>query len=219
VHLRNITMDPVAGARLVVAPTAWGLELEVERCITGAIRADLGARPIRVTDTVVDGVGTPLALCGPPTPAPPGTAVGPTGPHPPMLTATGATFAGAVAVDAVDATDCLFVDGLAVVQTQVGCIRFSYVADSPSAGLPVTHRCIRTPAPTFESTGFESPGYLALALDRNTALLGASSTGGAIGADAHARSGARIARLRRRIDEFVPMGLRPRLHVARGEAT
>ena len=110
-------------------------------------------------------------------------------------------------------------DGLAVEHTQVGCVRFCHLADSPDAVLPVTHRCVREPAPIFESRGFEAPGYLALRLDANAVLLGASSIGGAIGSDAHARSAARITRLRRRVGEFVPMGLRPRVAVARGEAT
>ena len=143
VELRNLTMDPVAGSRVSVDPAAWGLELAIERCHTGRISADLAARPIRITDSIVDGDGMALVMCGPP-PAPPvgSVAIAPTGTFPPMLELRGVTTAGTVAADSVDATDCLFVDGLAVEQTQQGCVRFSYLADSPDETLPVTHLCV-----------------------------------------------------------------------------
>ena len=220
VELRELTMDPTAGSRLVVDPAAWGVEIEVDRCITGVITADLAARPIRISDSIVDGDGVALVMCDAP-PAPPvgSVAIAPSGTFPPMLELRGVTVAGTVTADSIDATDCLFVDGLTVEQTQVGCIRFSYLADSPDGQLPVTHLCVRAPTPTFESRGFGSPGHLALRLDTNAALLAASSTGGAVGADAHARAAARITRLRRRVAEFVPMGIRPRVAIAREEAT
>jgi hypothetical protein len=134
-----------------------------------------------------------------------------------MIQATGVTFHGPVEADSVDATDCLFAHGLSVTQTQAGCLRFSYIGDSPDEDLPVTHQCLREPAPAFASLEFESPQYLTLPLTPASALHTASSTGGAVGAYGHAKASARLGRLHRRIGEFVPMGLEARLIVTKGE--
>lgn len=218
IALKNVTMDPTAPSTLRVVPAAWGVEVAIDRCLTGPVRAELGARPIRISHTIVDGVGAALVACGAPPPLPPATpAVGPTGAFPPMIQATGVTFHGPVEADSVDATDCLFAHGLFVTQTQAGCLRFSYIGDSPDEDLPVTHQCLREPAPAFASLEFESPQYLTLPLTPASALHTASSAGGAVGAYGHVKASARLGRLHRRIGEFVPMGLEPRLIVTKGE--
>lgn len=219
VQLLNVTMDPTAGSRIDVDPAAWGLELEIDRCITGPIRADLAARAIRIVDSIVDGVGIPLTACGTAPPPPLGAAaVDAATTFAPMVQAAGTTFHGPVVADSIDATDCLFADGVGVTQTSMGCIRFSFVADSPEEALPVTHQCVREPIPAFTSRSFEAPGYLSLALDRDQPLLTASSAGDAVGVDALPRSAARVARVRRRVREFVPLGLRSQVTLAEGEA-
>ncbi len=218
--LQNITMDPTGGATVQVDPAAWALDLAADRSILAPLRADLGSRPVRLSHTIVDGLGAPLIACGTaPALPPPRAAIEPTGPFPPMLSATGVTFVGSVELDSVDATDCIFAAGLTVVQTQLGCLRFCYIDQSPSGSLPVTHQCLRAPAPWFESVQFESASYFALPLDRTTPLLSAASSGGAIGAYGHIGAGVRINRLRRRAEEFVPMGVKPRIIVAKGETS
>ena len=79
---------------------------------------------------------------------------------------------------------------------------------------PMTYRCGPFPTPDFVSIGFEAAGYYTLALEPDHPLLSAASNGGEVGAYHHARRAARLARLRRRIHEFVPLGVKPSLALA-----
>ena len=97
------------------------------------------------------------------------------------------------------------------VQTQEGCLRHCYLGPdltTPPAH-PPAYRCGPFPPPTFASVGFEAAGYYALELEpRPPAALGGERR----------RRGRRlpprpprprgIGALRRRIHEFVPLGLR-----------
>ena len=216
VLLEHLTMDPVAGASLLVEPGAWALELEVRRCILGAIRADLGAFPVTLRDSIVDGRGAPLRVCGPPAAGIVRDAVARQTAHDPALRADGVTFIGAVRAEAADAVDCLFSDGIGVVQQQEGCLRHCHLGpelSSPPSRPPI-YRCGPFPPPTFASTGFEAAGYYALDLEPEHPLLGAASDGGEVGAYHHLRRAARIGRLRQRIHEFVPLGVRPGVALA-----
>jgi hypothetical protein len=78
----------------------------------------------------------------------------------------------------------------------------------------MTYRCGPFAPPTFVSEGFEAAGYYALALDPPQPLLDAASDGGEVGAYHHVRRAARLRRLRQRVDEFVPLGLRSAVAVA-----
>lgn len=216
VHLRHITMNPAAGRQVQVGAGAWGLCLRAERSILGAIRADLGAAPLVLKDCIVDGRGARLSVCDA-SPAGAATdAIGATSTFRPALEANGVTCAGPVRLEAVDAVDCLFLDGVEVLQTQEGCLRHSYLG--PGLGTPPRHplryRCGPFPPPTFFSVGFEANGYYALALEPPHPLLSAASDAGEVGAYHHAGRATRIAALRRRIHEFVPLGLRPGLTLA-----
>ena len=64
------------------------------------------------------------------------------------------------------------------------------------------------------SIGFEAAGYYALDLDSGHPLLEAASDGGEVGAQHHLHRAARLQRLRRRVHEFVPLGVRPGLSLA-----
>jgi hypothetical protein len=216
VHLEHVTMNPAAGRQVRVAAGAWGLCLHAERSILGAIRADLGAAPLALEDCIVDARGAPLRVCET---APGGTArdaIDAAGTFRPALQANGVTFAGPVRLEAADAVDCLFLDGVEVLQSQEGCLRHCYLGPDLSAPPrhPVSYRCGPFPAPTFASIGFEAGGYYTLALEPPHPLQSAASDGGEVGAYHHARRAARIAALRRRIHEFVPLGLRPGLALA-----
>ena len=217
VELVNLTMNPVAGRRVLVSADAWELALEARRCLLGAIRADLAALPIRLTDCVVDGRGLALTGCGDPAP---GSAAGPAVAarqrFAPGIVADGVTFGGRVSAETADAVDCLFADGVEVVRESEGCLRHCYLGavQTPPLAHPTTYRCLTEPAPRFVSERFEAGGYLALDLDAAQPLLTAANDGGEVGAYHHARRAAGVTRLRRRIHEFVPLGLRAGIELA-----
>lgn len=216
VELRHLTMNPAAGAELRLADGAWVLAFSASRCVLGPIRAELGARPLVLADCVVDGRGARLRACGDDPGGSPQPAVARKTRFDPVLSARGVTFAGPVRAEAVDAVDCVFADGLEVVRQQEGCLRHCYVA--PGAGgpesLPTLYRCLSAPPPTFASVGLEAAGYYSLELDSDHPLLAAGSDGGEIGAYHHLRRADRLQRLERRLHEFVPLGVRPRLELA-----
>ena len=214
--LAFVTMDPAAGRSILVAHDAWGLELSARRSILGAIRAELAARPISLQDSIVDGLGARLRTCGAPAGGALRDAVAAQMRFAPALVARGVTFAGPVRTESIDAADCLFVDGVEAVQQQEGCLRHCYLGPDLSSPptRPVTYRCGPFPPPTFASIGFEAAGYYALDLEQQHPLLSAASDGGEVGAANYLRRGARLERLRRRVHEFVPLGLRAGIAIA-----
>jgi hypothetical protein len=217
VQLAGVTMNPPDDKVISLAPGSWGTELRARKSILGAIRADLAAVPVTLEDSIVDARGARLRVCGDPDPGNANAvAIRRRDRFDPGLRARGVTFAGRVQAEWIDATDCIFVDGLDVVQHQEGCLRHCYLGPdaTSSSSLPPAYRCGPFPAPAFSSIGFESAGYHALALDRDQALLSAASDGGEVGAYHHARRGPRIRRLRQRVHEFVPLGLRPLVELA-----
>ncbi len=216
VSLAFLTMDPTAPSTVSLAHDAWGTEFSARRSILGAIRAELGARPLVLEDSIVDAFGARLRTCGGP---PGGTlrdAVAAQVRFAPALIANGVTFAGAVRTESIDAADCIFNDGVESVQQQEGCLRHCYLGPDLSTppSRPVTYRCGPFPAPTFASIGFEAAGYYTLDPGREQPLLSAASDGGEVGAANYLRRGARLQRLRQRLHEFVPLGLRAGLALA-----
>ena len=216
VRLRHVTMNAAAGRTIAVAAGAWGLALRAERSILGAIRADLGARALVLEDCLLDARGASLRVCGGTAGGASRDAIAAATTFAPALEARGTTFVGAVRAESVSAVDCLFLDGIDVVQTQEGCLRHCFLGPDLSTppAHPASYRCGPFPAPTFASVGFEAAGYYALALEPDHPLLSAASDGGEVGAYHHARRAARLAVLRRRAHEFVPLGLRPGVALA-----
>ena len=216
VDLRNVTIDPANGRTLRVDKAAWGLELSATSCLLGPIRADLAAVPITLTDCVVDGRGASLRVCGGSEGGGTGAAVQHVATFDPSLSADGVTFVGATRLEAVSAVDCIFEGGVTAVQQQEGCLRNCYLGPDLTTppSRPMTYRCGPFPTPDFVSIGFEAAGYYTLALEPDHPLLSAASNGGEVGAYHHARRAARLARLRRRIHEFVPLGVKPSLALA-----
>jgi hypothetical protein len=214
VELVNLTMNPVAGRGVLVSPDAWAMSLAARRCILGPIRADLAALPIRLTDCIVDGRGLGLAGCGDPAPGGAATAaIAARQRFAPGLIADGVTFAGRVIAETAQAVDCVFADGVEVVRGGEGCLRHCYLGPQPLPH-PTTYRCLTEPVPRFVSERFEAGGYYALDLETDQPLLTAASDGGEVGAYHHARRAAGLNRLRRRINEFVPLGLRAEVEMA-----
>jgi hypothetical protein len=210
VTLSRVTMNPPAAATIIADPEAWGLDLAADHCLLGAIRADLAAGPLTLSDCVVDGRGAGLRVCGGDRRGALRDSVAGGMRLGPQIRADSVTFVGPVRAEAIDAQDCVFVDGVEVVQQQEGCLRFCFHGPALSLppSLPPVYRCGPFAAPTFASVGFESAGYYTVALEPDHPLLSAASDCGEVGGYHHDRRGLRIERLRRRIDEFVPLGLR-----------
>jgi hypothetical protein len=222
--LTGVTMNPAAGRTLTVEPGAWTLRLSASLCHLGPIRADLSAFPVTLADCIVDGAGVMLSPCGTAA-APPATvpAVAAADRFPPQLQATAVTFAGPVAVDTIEASDCLFTGGIRTVVTSAGCLRYSHLGDHDDpAAHPPGHQCLSGPLPTLMSSGAESVGYyaplLAAPAERGAdpALTGASD-GGEIGAYHHARRGPLALRLAQRLAEMIPLTVHPHLTLSRPE--
>ena len=216
-HLEGMTMNPARGKTLLVEDGAWALELSARRSILAPIRADLTAAPITLVDCIVDGLGRRLDPCGAVTQqAALRAAVQRRTRFGPSIRADGVTFVGRVQAEAVDAVDSIFADGLEVVQQQEGCLRHSFVGapEKPQAPHPAEYRCLSAPKPMFVSESFEAGGYYALELAQDHPLLSAASDGGEVGAYHHAHRATRLRRLRDRIHEFVPLGLRAGLALA-----
>ena len=216
VSLAFVTMDPTAGSTVELAHDAWGTSFSARRSILSAVRAELSSQPLTLQDSIVDGLGSRLRTCGEPAGGTMRDAVAAQVRFAPALVCSGVTFVGAVHTESIDAADCLFVDGVDAVQQQEGCVRHCYLGSNVPTPppLPPQYRCGPYPAPIFASTGFEAAGYYALDLDRLQPLLSAASDGGEVGAHNHLGRGARIERLRRRVHEFVPLGLRAGLTLA-----
>lgn len=223
VTLTGVTMNPAAGRTLTVAPGTWTVRLSASLCHLGPIRADLSAFSVRLADCIVDGAGVPLNPCGAPGTPTVVPAISAADRFPPQLRATGCTFAGPVAVDTIDATDCLFLDGLRTVVTSSGCLRYCHVgdADDPQAH-PAPFQCISGPLPAIVSTGVESAGYFAPELSAPAGrgadpILTGASDGGEIGAYHHARRGPLAVRLAQRLAEMTPLTVHPHLDITRSE--
>ena len=222
--LTGITMNPAAGRTLSVEADAWTLRLSASLCHLAPVRADLSAFPVTLADCIVDGTGITLNPCGAePSPPPPVPAVAAADRFPPQLDATAITFAGPVAVDTIEASNCLFTAGIRAVLTSVGCLRYCHLGDhdDPTAH-PPAHQCLSGPLPTLMSSGAESVGYYAPVLaapgGRGADLvLTSASDGGEIGAYHHARRGPLALRLALRLAEMTPLTVYPHMTLSRPE--
>ena len=134
------------------------------------------------------------------------------------------TVLGSVVCDVLTASECIFDETIQVTDRQAGCIRFcrfEYDAvDRHPLALPRRYLCIPTEeqmldhrarhrllAPMFNSRRFGRPDYLQLAAGCPASILGASEQRGEIGAFAGTQNVLRLANLRTKLQEFLPVGL------------
>lgn len=202
------------------------LELEITASITGPLFVPEHASSLRITDSIVDGLGA--------------TAVGADatteGPHA-IIERT--TFFGAVRLRSVEASESIFESVLRVVRTQEGCVRFSYLA--PGSRAPRRYRCqpdlaaqaavdeamdrnpllddavrsaIRAEVgerlrPSFATRSYGRPEYAQLRHRSPVEIGTGAEDGSEMGAFCSQRGPLREANLRIRLEEYLPVGLEP----------
>lgn len=193
--LNGQPVDPTAPSVVVHAPD---LELVVQGCITGPIRAVPDAR-VRIARSVVDAGPDGLAYAGPD-----GKAGG-------ALDVDASTVLGAVHARELGLVSDTILHGLVTSdRRQTGCIRFSFLPFASS--VPRRFRCQpdsdRPLAPQFTTLRYGAPAYVQLS--RRTALEIRT------GADDESELGVfhdlyqphREGNLRARLDEYLRVGLR-----------
>jgi hypothetical protein len=175
------------------------VELRIERSVVGGIECS-PATAVTITGSIVQA------------PAPAGHAL-----RGGTLTANTTTLLGRVHVTALgEVTDCLVPGGggdapsVVVDRRQEGCVRFSFVP--LDAALPRRFRCLpqttaqaRDLRPVFTSVRWDDPGYTQLAAATPLAVREGAADGSEPGAHHDLQQRARIADLRVRLGEFVPV--------------
>jgi hypothetical protein len=201
-------VDPTAPA-LIVEPA--GVEVVVERCILGAIRANPLAT-IGLSDSILDATdrtrvayaaldgssgGAALSLQG-------CTVVGKV--HAGLLTlASDSIFWSALA--AGDAPP--WTSGLVADRKQEGCVRFSFLPYG--AVTPRRFECVEqavaTPQPLFFSLRYGHPAYMKLLVATNDAIRRGADDGGEMGCFHFLLAPQRESDLEIRLQEYLPVGL------------
>lgn len=209
--LRHTTVVPGIGSVSVDAPSTADddngrLVLELTRAITGPIAVPARGPEIDLANTIVDGAGA-TAVDAPFAPA----------------CLDQVTVLGALVVDQLTASDCLFTGQVIVTRQQSGCVRFSYLTEGAVA--PRRYRCQPDLAltdvtdaaiagalrarlnPIFTSTTFGNPAYGRLDDRADAALLTGASNGAAMGAFAELEEPQRLSNLSAVLEEYLRLGL------------
>jgi len=203
----TISQCTVAGSvRVLEDETATGLDEVVVR-IVSSIVGPVHIGPVSVTvdvrDSVVDGetwTGTSST----------GVAGAVTGEHV-DLHLDGVTVRGPIVVRTLSATSSIL-DGHAVVEdTQVGCVRYSYVPIG--SRVPRRFRCVpldedAAPVrPSYTAVDVGSPHYLALSRTCAPAIAGGGEGESEMGVHHVVQRPARLRAARRLLAPYVPVGL------------
>ena len=212
------------------APT--GLTVEIDHCITGALRLPADGVTVIVRDSIVDALGNDRHAIA-------GIDDGHEGPS---VTLARTTIVGSVWVKAFgEATDTLFTGPVAAIRRQIGCIRYSFVPDGSST--PSRYRCqpdaeltvqmaaaeasaeatqtnltpvqraaiqsqvLDSLAPRFTSTSFGHPAYAQLATACPSQLREGAEDGAEMGAFHDLFQPQRETNLRASLDEYLRFGL------------
>jgi len=241
--LRHCTLVPgleIDENGLAIAPTEPSLtcgagndelEVTIDRCILGPIRAPETMRLLAIRDSIVD---APEADADP---APPRLAIAEdaTGAPGPPTTLERCTIFGEVVVRELTlASEVIFAHAVTAIRRQTGCVRYSYVDDLLST-TPRRFRCqpglalqrrrralgVETLAPVeesrvrahvrpeFESTRYGRPDYAQLTRTTATEVRTGAEDGAEMGAFEHLKQPQREANVRARLDEYMPYGLQP----------
>jgi hypothetical protein len=203
--LSNCTVRPGAGTLSVEPGTGpadrnTDLEITLSRTICAAVRAHPFIRQLSVTDTILDGDGTPaLADSGP-------------GDHGASLRISTSTVFGELRPRSLYASSTLCTDHVDVERRQEGCVRYSYV--TVDSIVPRRFRCqpgsaaeAQRVVPTFVSADIRDPAYAQLAVSTPPEILTGAEDAGEIGAYNLLAATHRVTDLRQRIDEYLRFGL------------
>jgi hypothetical protein len=222
--LEACTLDPRFGPSLRCADAALTGKARylLCRCVSGGLRLGSGVAQVTIADSVIDSTGS-VAIAGlPDVSSPPA----PTSPPQGGLQAARnvqlerVTVLGQIHCDVLVASESIL-DGVVVAEDQQsGCIRFSRYevgsqlprrfqcipSEADAAASPSSGRCL---APVFNSRRFGEPNYAQLAVTTPTQILLGSEAHSEIGAFAGALNTVRLANLRSKLAEFMPVGLEP----------
>jgi hypothetical protein len=130
---------------------------------------------------------------------------------------------GTTSVQTLEASDCIFADGLDVARTQSGCVRFSYIPDGARA--PRAYRCQPALAvslapdadaataarqrivPAFVSRRFGDAAWAQLDLQGPPEIAAGAANGAEMGGYRLLMQPMRLANLRASLDEYLRFGL------------
>jgi hypothetical protein len=203
----TVSQCTVAGAvRVLEEQTSTGLDEVVAR-IVGSIVGSVHVGPVAVTvdarDSAVDGETWSSSSTA-------GVAGAVTGEHV-DLHLDGVTVRGAIAVRTLSATSSIL-DGDAVVEnTQVGCVRYSYVPIG--SRVPRRFRCVpldehaASVRPSYTAVDPGSPHYLALSRTCAPVIAGGGEGESEMGVHHVVQRPARLRAARRLLAPYVPVGL------------
>ncbi len=219
----HATLLPGFGGLAVEAGGNERLQLAIDHAICAAVSVDAPLDVLRIEDSIVgDEGGSPQISVGAPQAA---------------ASLARCSFFGAVVVQSVEASDCLFDAGLVAARRQQGCVRFSYVA--PGSSAPRRYRCQpdlelaarlaalreQQPAPTaadedalraeaeatlrplFVSRRLGDPGFGQLELRCPKQISSGAESGAEMGAFEFLKQPQREANLRDVLDEYLRFGL------------
>lgn len=197
------------------------LRVEIAFSITGPLIVTAHAEELALLDSIVDGFGED-AIDGPrDAPGPP-------------LRIERSTILGTTVARSLEATDAIFEGRVRTLQTQEGCVRFSYVTldsrtprrfrcqpdlaaaaaverarevDAAADPAPVRARVASRLVPAFTSRRYGSPGYAQLHVECPAEITTGGDDDAELGAFNHVKQHQRLANLDLRLREFLPFGL------------
>lgn len=214
----GLSLNPDGSAASPGAPSliveAENVAVEIRASILGPIRCVL-ASEISLQDSIID-AGAPTAVAFA---APDGASAGGT------LQAIDCTVIGKVHAQTMPlVSNCILDARLApadgwtapvlAVRRQIGCVRFSVTP--PDARTPRRHRCLPDLAPAAEKAGaqplftdrrYGQPAYLQLSRGNHPGIANGADDEGEMGAYHKLFAPQRLANLRLRLDEYLPVGL------------
>jgi hypothetical protein len=210
-RVADCTVVPAAGGLSAKSTAAAGkrnagLEIVLERCISGAVDLAEAIPDLGVSDSIVEATAA--------------------------VTARGAsarirasTMLGTCDVHTLRADDSIFGGVVTAVRRQVGCVRFCFVPADPAVRTPRRYRCqpelalrdVADPVeqdairsrlvPMFTSTDYGAPGYGQLAHACPREIRTGAADGSELGAFSSLKQPQRAANLRTVLDEYLRFGL------------
>jgi hypothetical protein len=204
----SVLADPATGTSLLAEgdDPDRRTSCTVSRCTLGAVRAGRSLHRLLIADSIVDRRGG-LAVGGLNEGTPDDPAVD--------VQLERVTTLGRVRCNTLVASECLLTARTEVDDRQAGCVRFSRF--EPGSLLPRRYRCVPSAGDTahgdaaravFVSLRPANPGYGQLDAASSPRAARASEASDHAGAYASTFPQLRLDNLHRKLDEFLPVGLR-----------